>query len=53
MNELNDQKIEIATLKEREKHHQLQIQEKDRQLEQSDKRESALQAMIESLPKRP
>jgi chromosome segregation ATPase len=45
-NEFNDQKIEIATLSERNNQLQIQIKEKDSLLKQAEKREIALQATI-------
>ena len=45
-NDFNDQKIEIATLSERNNQLQIQIKEKDSLLKQAEKREVALQATI-------
>ena len=48
-NESNAQKIEIATLSEREKQLKLQLSEKDQLLEKAEKREANLQATISEL----
>jgi Mg2+ and Co2+ transporter CorA len=50
-NEFNDQKIEIATLSERNNQLQIQIKEKDSLLKQAEKREIALQATISGFSK--
>lgn len=52
VNESNKQKIEIATLSEREKQLQSQLKEKDGQLKQAEKREASLQATIAEFSKK-
>ncbi|TXK93705.1 hypothetical protein BMR07_15805 [Methylococcaceae bacterium CS1] len=48
----NDQKIEIATLSERDNQLQIQIKEKDSLLKQAEKREVSLQATISEFSKK-
>lgn len=50
--ESNDQKIEIATLSERDNQLQIQIKEKENLLKQAEKREATLQATISEFSKK-
>jgi chromosome segregation ATPase len=52
ISEVNAQKIEIATLSEREKQLQAQIKEKENLLKQAEKREVTLQATISEFSKK-
>jgi SMC interacting uncharacterized protein involved in chromosome segregation len=52
INELNTQKIEIATLTEREKQQAIQLQEKDLTIKQAEKLEQSLSKQLEELRKK-
>ncbi len=52
MSDFNDQKIEFATLTERDQQQALQLKEKDTLLKQAEKQQSALTKQIEELMKK-